>query len=382
MKRTPTNYKGVYERVSSKIKHNGKADRCFDITYKHDGKKIWEKCGWASEGYSAKRASEIRAERLRSIRHGEELPRQKKKAPLFKDVVKKYFTWAEVNKKQKGKDDKHRYKNHLIKFAERHLNEISSFDLERFKADLIERDYAPATIKHCLALLRQIYNKAFVWGLYTGDNPVKGVKMPTVSNERQRFLSYDEAKKLLDKLNNDVSHQLYAMSVIALHCGLRAGEIFDLKGQHLDFRNDIITVADPKNNRTRHAYMTEAVKAALLRHVPESPDGCVFTDQQGKKFTEIPRNFRTTVNDLGFNEGITDPRQRVTFHSLRHTFASWLALQGEQLLVIKELMGHKTLVMVQRYTHLLPDHKRQAALRLEKSFNAKKLETESGSNNT
>ena len=77
--RKTTKHTGVYERISEERTHNGKPDVCFDIAYRIDGKLVWEKAGWLSEGYSAKLASEIRAERLRSLRHGQELPKQKKK---------------------------------------------------------------------------------------------------------------------------------------------------------------------------------------------------------------------------------------------------------------------------------------------------------------
>ena len=59
----------------------------------------------------------------------------------------------------------------------------------------------------------------------------------------------------------------------------------------------------------------------------------------------------------------------ILFHTLRHTFASWLALQGETLLTIKELMGHKTLEMTMRYAHLMPDQKKRATVKLEQAFN-------------
>ena len=267
MKRTMTKHTGVYERVSSSKMHNGKADRCFDIAYKSDGKKVWEKIGWLSEGYTAKLASEIRAERLRSIRHGEELPKQKKKAPYLKDVAQKYFEWAETNKKQHGKDDRHRYKNHLIKFEDRRLNEISSFDLERWKSDLIKSGYAPATVKHCLVLMRQMFNKAVMWGMYQGQNPVKGVKIPSVQNQRERFLSYEEADTLLNKLLG-TSIQLYTIALISLQTGMRAGEIFTLRGQDLDFQNDLINVSDPKNKAARKIFMTGKVKEMVTTQVP------------------------------------------------------------------------------------------------------------------
>jgi hypothetical protein len=91
MKRERTKHPGVYERKSDTRTHNGRTDVCFDITFKRDGKKIWEKVGWVSEGYTAKVASELRANRLRNIRHGEELPKDKQKAPLFEDVAKEYL---------------------------------------------------------------------------------------------------------------------------------------------------------------------------------------------------------------------------------------------------------------------------------------------------
>jgi site-specific recombinase XerD len=62
----------------------------------------------------------------------------------------------------------------------------------------------------------------------------------------------------------------------------------------------------------------------------------------------------------------------ITFHSLRHSFASWLALQGETLQTIGELLGHKGLTMTKRYSHLLPDHKRRATVALEKGFEESK----------
>jgi len=260
MKRASTNYCGVYERKSDLRRHNGKYDVCFDITYKHQGKKIWEKVGWVSEGISAKVASGIRAERIRNIRHGQELPRQKKKVPYFKDVAAKYLEWASQNQTRNGREDTYRYKKYLSPVLDnKRLNEISSFDLERLKSQLMKVGLAPGTVKHCLVIFRQIFNKAVSWGMYKGDNPIKGVKMPVLQNQRERFLSHEEAHLLLLELKK-TSKQLHDMAVISLHCGLRAGELFALKGQDLDFENGLMHVADPKNKESRKAFMTEDVK--------------------------------------------------------------------------------------------------------------------------
>jgi len=369
--RMKTKYTGVYERFSEERTHNGKPDICFDICYKLDGKLVWEKAGWVSEGYSAKLASEIRAERLRSIRHGQELPKQKKKAPFFKDVAEKYFEWAKVSKPHSASSDINRYNCYLRdRFAYKRLNEITSFDLERMKSELLKQGLSPATTKHALVLSRQIVNKSIAWGMYKGENPIKGVKMPVIQNQRERFLSYEEANRLLSELKK-TSSQLHDMALLSLHCGLRAGEIFNLKSQDLDFENRLITILDPKNKQSRKAFMTDTVKEMLLSRVTNNPNELVFKDRNGNKIKAVSKAFHKVVEKLGFNKGITDTRQLITFHSLRHTFASWLALQGETILTIKELLGHKTLAMTQRYAHLIPDQKRQATLRLENSFNEK-----------
>jgi integrase len=380
MKRELTKYLGVYELKSETKKHNGKADVCFYITYNYDFKKVWEKVGWLSEGYSAKIAEQIRAEHIRDIRHGEKLPKEKTKAPYFKEAAEKYIEWAANNKTRNGLDDKYRYEGCLAPvFDDKRLDEITSFDLERLKNDLTKKGYAPGSVKHCLVLFRQIFNKAVLWGMYKGENPIKGVKLPILQNQRERFLTYDQASLLLDELKVDQNRtrnpgdkkdpQLHDMALLSLHCGLRAGEIFNLKGQDLDFENGLINISDPKNKESRKAFMTEAVREALSKRISGSPDEYIFKDKKhGGRIIAISSAFRKAVNRLEFNNSITDSRQIVTFHTLRHTFASWLALQGETILTIKDLLGHKTLAMTARYAHLMPEHKRQATLNLEKNF--------------
>jgi len=377
MKREKSKYPGVYRRESAEKKFNGKSDLCFDITYKHEGKKIWEKCGWLSEGYSEKLASDIRAERIRSIRHGFELPKQKAKVPFLKDVWETYATWIKTNKARNGRDDLNLYNNHIKgRFGNRRMNEISTFDLERMKSELLKEGLAPATVKHCLVIIRQIYNKSFTWDLYRGGNPVKGLKMPIVQNQRQRFLSYEEAAMLLKELSAMQKPTLHDMAMLSTHTGLRAGEIFNLKGYDLDFQNDLIRITDPKNKMMRYADMLGTVKDMLERRRPQEPEGLVFPDRNGKKIVNISQSFRKVIKRLGFNNGITDRRQMVTFHSLRHTYASWLALQGESLITIRDMLGHKTTAMTERYSHLIADHKKRAAERLEAAFNGHKKKAE------
>jgi len=229
--RKRTKYPGVYRREIQGKVFKGKSDFCLDITYKTDGKKVWEKVGFLSEGYTEKLAADIRAERLRSIRHGEDLPKQKKKAPLLCDVWTKYQAWIAGNKRKGGKEDVSRYQTHIkTRFGDQRLNEITAFALERMKSELLKSGLSPATVKHCLVLIRQLYNKAAAWGLYQGPNPVRGVKMPTLQNQRTRFLSHSEAHELLAKLKSMRSPDLHDQALLSLYTGLRAGESLQPSG--------------------------------------------------------------------------------------------------------------------------------------------------------
>ncbi|MEQ8161073.1 MAG: tyrosine-type recombinase/integrase, partial [Smithellaceae bacterium] len=264
--RKATKEKGVYQVISQTKIFKGKADICFYIAFKIDGKLTWEKIGWLSEGYSLKLAVNVRAERLRAIRHGDELPQQKKKVTTFEKLAEKYLKWSSENKSRAGIDDKSRYENHLkSRFDSKRLDEIVPLDLERLKSEMAKTKISPKTVSHCLALIRAMYNKATEWNIYQGENPVKKIKMPTVQNIRDRFLSMEEAELLLKELkrNHQIKNEyvelkdpkLHDIALLSLHTGARAGEIFNLKGQDIDFENGLITLRDTKNTETRYAPM-------------------------------------------------------------------------------------------------------------------------------
>ena len=364
-------FQGVYYRDAASRRYLGKPDRCFDICYRDQGGKlVWEKVGWASEGYNAQMAANVRAERMRSIRHGEELPDKKRREPTFGEVWKRYDEWLETSK-TRPQDDRYYYRKHLEpRFANKPLSKISSFDLERMKMELLKQGLAPATVKHNLVLVRQLFNRAMDWGMWSGENPVRKVKLPKLNNRRERFLTPEQAQLLLNELGG-VSQQLRDMALLSLQTGMRAGEIFNLKWIHMDFGNDIILVADPKKGASRKAFMTPAVKEMLQNRGAGGAEELVFVARGEKQIGSISKAFSRTVEHLGFNERISDPRQRVSFHTLRHTFASWLAIQGTPILAIKELLGHSSIAMTERYSHLIPDMKREAVAGIAKMMERK-----------
>lgn len=370
IKVTKQGFTGIYYRESTTKRHRGKPDRCYYYTYK-DGarKKHWVKVGWQSEGYSADIARDERQRRMKSDRNHASALSDKDMTldKAFAQVLKLANT-----KKETKANDEGLYTNYLKdKFGHRKLDSISVFEVEELKTDILNRGKSPATARHVLVLLSKIYNKISSLGLWQGVNPVKSVKSPKFDNKRVRFLSKEEADLLLTTLKQRERRSTYSydMALLSLHTGARLGEIRALRWQCIDLQERRLTIlesgenAETKNKASRTAYITDELLPVLEKY-ERQPSEYLFTSPDGSQYKKCaPTTFRRVVDEL-FNGGVADRRQKVTFHTLRHTFASWLAIQGTPIFTIKELLGHKSIEMTMRYAKLAPDTKVSAVQKL------------------
>ena len=372
-------YTGVYYHESNSRVWRGKPDKLYYIRFQDvSGKWHRERIGWLSEGITPKYCQRIRQERVAQYMHEEYLTRseRKKRAITFGDFMEQhYLPHVEHEKPRSWKDDESRYrkwiKPHLSHIP---LEDIGPFHLEKLKKAMKDEGKALQTIKHVLAIVRHAFNLAADWGFYKGENPVKKIKLPPkLDNKRIRFLTPEEANDLLEELRR-VSMQTHDEALIALHCGLRAGEIYNLRWADINFKTGEIHIKNSKSGDSRFVFMDDAIKDMLLRREPEDldPSSYVFPDKNGNRKKTVSKAFFKAVDRLGLNDGIEDPRDKVVFHTLRHTFASWLAMDGTPLLTLKELMGHKSIEMTERYSHLMPDHKRKAVKAIAKALQTSK----------
>lgn len=368
-KRERTKYTGIYARTSTTRRNprDGKADVCYEITYKTpERRKIWEKVGWKSEGYTAQMASELRGDRVKALRHGTSVRSQR--------VITLNEAW-EIFKEQwlpnlaRPKDEEGRYKRYLAPvLGDKPLDRITPLDLEGIKTSLLTK-YAPATVALVFADIRRVYNKMIEWELYLGSNPTAKVKAPKVDNARTRFLTVDEAHRLLSALaeRSMVWHDLAAIS---LQTGMRLGEILALRGADIDLQHGMAYALDAKAG-TRAVLISDAIKPVFERRIPSSPAGYLFTTRTGSPLKNATSSmYRRIVDDIGLNAGIIDPRQKVVFHTLRHTYCSWLVIKGVPLYTVGELVGHNSIEMTKRYAHLCPDAKRDALRHIAETLNA------------
>jgi integrase len=373
MARKRTRFEGVYQRESTTRRHNGRPDIYYEITFKHGGRKVWEKVGWASEGYTATFAQKKRGERIMEMRDGVSPPQRpgKGRSLTLGEAWKLYDeNWLAVSTRSRGADVS-RYSKHLSGMAGRELSAICPFDVERLKAGLLSSGMSEQSVRHVLNLLSRLYNKLAEWRLWNGSNPVSAVKRPSKDSKRWRYLTPDEARALLDALAAR-SRLTHDMALLSLHTGMRFGEVAALTWEDIDHAARTIRVMDTKNGESRAAYMTQEV-TEMLTSRRGLPGPLVFPGRPRRREGSQPmdgvsRTFERTVDAIGLNEGVTDTRGRVVFHTFRHTFASWMVMQGVPISEIGELLGHSDLEMTRRYAHLAPERKRMAIGSMEKVF--------------
>jgi integrase len=286
-----------------------------------------------------------RQKRLVEVAEGKHLDIKKNEKIKFADFAAEYLETHSKLKKSYHTDCKIAG---LFKktFSNKCLHEITSLDIEKFKTNRI-KEVSPATVNRALAVLKSIFNKAIAWGKID-KSPFKSVKMFKENNQRLRFLEREEIPKLLD---NCCPH-LKPIVILALNTGMRKSEILGLKWHDVDFKRGTIHLHDTKGGESREVPINDTAKRALVavsKH-PDSP--YIFTDNNGNNYGDIKKSFLTAVKKSGIIN--------FHFHDLRHTFASQLVMAGVDLNTVRELLGHKSLEMTLRYSHLSPDHKKRA----------------------
>jgi integrase len=397
-----TKFPGVRYKEPGTRRFKGRPEKYYSIRYRRGGKLVEEGAGWESAGVNPQSCSQERTQIVQNIRVGEgyfslktkrEIEEAKRLAKIeekeaterdktpLSGIAEKYLEWSKHNKKS-WKDDLSRYRNHVKPVLGHYpIKNIGIIQLESLKKKLKAKGISEQTVLHCLTLVSAIFNRASSWGLYQGENPVRAtvkadkkfLKIPDAS--RKAFLTQDQADTLLDDLKAR-SPQLHDMSLLSLYTGARAGEIFNLVWADIDLKNKFIILRDTKNGDTRNLFMTPQVEKMLKERIPEhmKKNELVFKNRNGKQIQEVSNAFSRAIHKLGFNQDVTDRRHKIVFHSLRHTFGSWLALQGTPIFNIKELMGHRKIEMTMVYAHLLPDEKRKAVLELGKRQGQKVVE--------
>ena len=363
-------------------KHGARKDRYFAIAYSIDGKRTEQGMGWASDGWTVERAIAMRSELRWNARTGQG-PRTvkemhsinraavveaeavqaeaRRRAVSFDDFVQDvYLPHVKANKPATAYPREERlYRLHIKRVLRGvRLAQVSEVHLHSLVRSMRAKELSNQTIVHALAVVRQVINHAMP-EYFTGKNPVNLKQLRVkLENKRLRWLTPEEAAELLDAIRKR-SEQTYEMALFSLHTGARFGEIAALRWSNVHLDQGAVTLLDTKS-RDRVVFLTPELLDILRNKASRAASSLVFPARGGNTMTQVSNAFERAIIDVRLNEDVTDNRMRVTFHTLRHTHASWLAQRGVELSVIQKQLGHGSFALVQRYAHLAPDNLRVA----------------------
>ena len=304
-----------------------------------------------------KQAQSAYQKRKSEVREGKFFPEKVRQRPiLFSEVAQDFLDYSKKFKRSHGHDTG-RMETLLRLWRDVPIADLPPGRIEKDLSECAEQEeWMPATYNRYRALLSGVFSLA-IRNLKAGTNPVRGTKHRVENNARVRYLTDEEEKQLMDFVRSNCAEREPEI-IVALHSGMRRSEQYvtpdcpdgGLKRQHIDFRNDVITLPRSKHGESRYIPMNSVLRETLMQRRKSTSSPYVFpVDPPDKWFPGVCENAK--IKDF-------------TWHCLRHTFASRLVMAGVDLRTVQELMGHKSIVTTTRYAHMSPKHQAEAVERL------------------
>lgn len=291
---------------------------------------------------------------------------RKKDVVTLQDLADKYFTNRALTKNiseddKNIKNDKSVFKNHLIIFATRDVTSIEDFEIEDLKREKLNSGLAENTINNFITLLTSIFNYGINNKLIQDKPRIN--KISGIDNERERFFDEEEIQLIIESVRFNPILDLFVK--LSLSTGGRLETIRTIKIKDINLRTNSISLVDykrksaHKRNSRYSGFFNNNLKDDITKIIQgKKPDSYLFSDPTGTLISKdyFQKSLQTLFNDL-FNKDLQpyDRKQRAVVHTLRHTFASHLAINGVPIYKIQKLMNHSDPKMTSRYAKLAPN---------------------------
>lgn len=287
------------------------------------------------------------------------------------DFIREYLQYAKSNKAEKSHERDVQTLKHFTRLIQSdRLAALTAPHLEAYKARRQKEGAKASTINRELNTIKAMLNKAVAWG-YLAKNPAQTVKKLKEHKRQVRYLSPQEARLLIET----AKPRLKSIIVTMLYTGLRRDELIHLTWDDVNFDRKLLSIQakddwHPKDYEVRHIPLNEKL-IQLLARFKGGGKNHVFTNGEGGILNGnvLSRDFRRLARACGI-EG-------VSIHTLRHTFASYLAMKGVDLYTIQKLLGHSSIKTTEIYAHLAPDYLQSAIRKLEIPFSVQEIKGES-----
>lgn len=310
------------------------------------------------------------------MRHGRWMARRESESHTVEEALQRYLTEHLQKRSLRRATDEQQLQWWLERFGRYTLADLTPALIATGRAELEaggnprKKRPAPSTVVRYMAILSKalsvIVNE---WG-WLSESPMPKVQKPRVSNGSTRFLSKEEVERLLLATKSSEHPHLHLITLLALSTGMRKGEILGLRWRqlHLDpgKRSGLILLEKTKNHEPRGIPLVEGALKEVLRHQKDalaqgkSLDALLFESaRKPGQPTDIRKAWETAVEAAKLEGAFR-------FHDTRHTVGASLAMSGASMRDIAELLGHKDLAMVKRYSHLSKSHLEKVARKMHR----------------
>jgi integrase len=254
--------------------------------------------------------------------------------------------YSRVNKRS-WKDDFYRLRKCISFFGNVYLHEVTALDVEKFKSAKLAEGLSRTTVNHYLKILKRLFNIAIEWG-YAKENTVKQVKFYSEKDtQKERILTEEEEIRLSEA----ASQHLRPILITALNTGMRRGEILNLTWNRIDLEQRLIQVVNTKSGRNRVIPINDAL-FEVLKGLERKGDYVFTNPETGEPYKTVRRSFKNACRKADING--------FRMHDCRHSFASRLVEKNVDIVRVKELLGHSSVKVTERYTHSNQEERKRA----------------------
>ena len=236
-------------------------------------------------------------------------------------------------------------------FSEAKLEAITRFALSRWLEGLHDKGLSPATCNRALFLVKYVFNCARRWGFIT-ESPARDVQALSEKEFRERYLSEEEARRLLNALDTEKDRQAAHVVKLLLFTGARKSEILAARWENIDMKRRLLTVPLSKSGKARHIPLSDAA-LQVLAEIPHKSEWLFPSSRTGSHISTIYAVWDRVREQVGLKD--------VRLHDLRHSFASFLVNSGCSLYEVQKILGHQNPKVTTRYAHLAQDSLLRAA---------------------
>ena len=336
------------------LNHLSNGDISYYIVYKISDKTVFKKVGKKSEGINETKCVELRNQILSEIRHGIDLSQKSIKTLDFNKLAEIYFLSNESHNKSNRKYQLMYEKHIKYSFGDVVISKLNDDLIYQLQSLKKAENLSDSTINIIVKLIRRIVGFAIKKGIIQ-YSPFKNIKLFKVNNSRLRYLNQNEIQELNKLVSDDNVLNLFVK--IALTTGARANSILSIQKKDINLENRTITLKDFKRNNTYLAYINNELLDLISIQIENFNLNDYLVSEDGN-FISYQKIYKKLFKILDvFNTGLEkkDRANRVVIHTLRHTFASHLAIAGVSIQKIQKLMNHKDIKQTLKYAKLNKD---------------------------